>query len=95
MGSGLLMSLLTLRSQRRKAKSEAASAELNLAKEYVGEFTENIVEPLRKEIRGLRRQIKNLTNAVDKSNNCSWTDECPVRNELRKQAERDESGDAT
>lgn len=92
-GTGLIVSLVTLRSQRRKAKSDADGAELNLAKEYVGEFTENIVEPLRKEMRGLRRTVRNLTNAVEKSNNCAWTDTCPVRDELRKQAEREERSD--
>lgn len=92
LGGGLLVSLATLRATKRKADIEVESLkkdnrqkDMDLAKEYVEEFRANVVQPLEKEVKGLRRNIKNLTHAIQKSSECTYSNECPVRNELQKQ----------
>lgn len=94
LGGGLLVSLLTLKSTRRKARAEAAQADMDLAKNYVGEFSANVVDPLKKEVKGLRRDVKTLRNAVEKANSCVHADGCPVRVELQKQRDADQDGGA-
>ena len=60
--------------------------DMQLAKTYVDEFRENVAKPLQTEVKGLRRNIKQLTNAVEKVNDCEYRNQCPVRVELQKQS---------
>lgn len=94
LGGGLVVSLATLKANRRKATAEADQADMDLSKNYVDEFRENIVLPLQKEVKGLRRDVKNLRNAVSKVSNCAHADSCPVHDELQKQ-QRSEQADTT
>lgn len=98
LGGGLLVTLLTLRATRRKAMAEAAGVErdnqskdMNLGKQYVAAFTENIVEPLKEELAALKQEVsdlkeevKELKDAVQKANTCPHVDECPVLHRLQK-----------
>lgn len=59
--------------------------DMDLAKMYVDEFKENVANPLQAEVRGLKNNIKKLTNAVEKINDCDYRNQCPVRSELQKQ----------
>lgn len=59
--------------------------DMQLAKTYVEEFRENIEKPLLSELKGLRKNVKQLTNAVEKINDCDYREHCPVRAELQKQ----------
>lgn len=98
-GCGLVsvvISVVTLRASRRKADAEADGAvadteqkQMSLAKDYVDEFKENIRDPLMKEVKGLRRDVKNLKNAINKINECPHAGDCPVRGELQKQQDSD------
>lgn len=63
--------------------------EMNLSKAYVNEFKENIAKPLQTEIKGLRRDVKNLQKAIKQANNCPHSDDCPVLDELQNQQQRD------
>lgn len=92
----LIVGLLTIGASRRKADAEADGAvaeteqkNMSLAKEYVDEFRENVYGPLLKELKGLRRDVKNLKNAINKINDCPHADSCPVRSELQKQQDGD------
>lgn len=66
--------------------------EMNLSKTYVDEFKENIAKPLQTEIKGLRRDVKNLQKAIKQANSCDYHDNCPVLDELQKQSD-DDCGD--
>lgn len=100
-GCGLIsvvISVVTLRASRRKAEAEADGAvadteqkNMSLAKDYVEEFQANIRDPLLKEVKGLRRDVKNLKNAINRVNECPHKEECPVRSELQKQQENEEN----
>ncbi len=80
----------------RKHKKETESIEadtrkkdMELGKQYVDEFKDNIVKPLQTELRGLKREVTKLQKAVDKVNNCAFGNDCPVKRELQEQAAAD------
>lgn len=56
-------------------------------------FKEFIVEPLQTEIKGLRRDVKNLRKAISTANNCPHNDDCPVLEEMRKQPETEQTNE--
>lgn len=90
LGGGWLYNVALLRSNKKKATAEALKAEMELGKNYVDEYSKNIVEPmkeeiitLRKDINGLKREIARFRRAVNKTNGCQWVDSCPVVRELQ------------
>ena len=77
---------------RRKYKQEVKNLEaenrqkyMDLDKEYVEEFRRNIGEPLQEEVGELRKEVKELKDAVEGINDCAYRAECPVCDKLRKQ----------
>lgn len=103
---GLIVTLVTLRSTRRKANAEADGVEkdnrekdMNLGEQYVNAFTKNIVDPLKAEMAELRQrvatltdEVKELKDAVQKANACPHADECPVLRRLQKHQEHHARG---
>jgi hypothetical protein len=83
-GGGLLVTLFTLRAQSKKAEAEAEGAELENDEKTSKLLMDYIVEPLKKEIGGLRKDIRMFRRAIDKIGSCPSADSCPVRDELRK-----------
>ncbi len=74
---------------RRKHRQEVNHLEaenrqmyMDLAKEYVEEFRRNIGNPLQDEVVELRKEVKELKDAVEGINDCRYRDECPVRDRL-------------
>ena len=59
---------------------------LDLAKEYVEEFRRNIGEPLQQEVGELRKEVKELKDAVEGINDCPYRAECPVRDRMQQHA---------
>ncbi len=98
LGSGLVVTLVTLGATRRKASAEAASVErdnrskdMDLGERYVDAFIKNIVEPLKEELEMLkhtvsvlREEVKELRDAVQKANTCRHADICPVLRRLQE-----------
>lgn len=83
------------RLHRKKVKEQDIrnrQEEMELSKTYVTEFKENIAKPLQTEIKGLRRDVKNLQKAIKQANNCDYHDNCPVLDELQKQQRDDGDG---
>lgn len=83
------------RLHRKKVKEldiRNRQAEMDLSKTYVDEFKENIAKPLQTEIKGLRRDVKNLQKAIKQANSCPHSDDCPVLDELQKQQRDDGDG---
>lgn len=91
LGSACVVTLATLKSVRAKAGAEAKEAE----QEAKGKAIENeekaskllmdyIVEPLKKEINALRKEVRKLQKSIDRIGDCPHADNCPVRDELQK-----------
>lgn len=92
LGGGLLI-VVTLKSQRKKAAAEAKKVELENEEKTLDIQVRYIVEPLKKEINGLRRDIKKLQKALDCISECPHAGNCPVRNELQATAGSEQDGD--
>ena len=83
------------RLHRKKVKEQDIrnrQEEMELSKTYVTEFKENIAKPLQTEIKGLRRDVKNLQKAIKQANSCDYHDNCHVLDELQKQQRDDGDG---
>lgn len=102
---GLIVTIVTLKAVRRKAMSEAdkAAVDVTQSKEDV-ECTkinndekaskvlmEYIVEPLKKELSYMRRDVRQLTRAIERANECDYKEQCPVREEMSKKQEENEN----
>ncbi len=84
LGGGCLVALVTLKATRAKANEDVEKAKIDNAKALLELNKEYIVQPVTTKINGLEKTIKKLERAVNKSKDCAYTDNCPVRNELQK-----------
>lgn len=83
LGGTLIVTLVTLRSTKKKASEEAKSMEIDNLKKLIDGFNEYIVEPLKKEVNGLRKDVKTLNRAIARIQDCPHAGNCPVRSELQ------------
>ena len=90
LGGGLLVTLFTLRSTRRKAKADANKMDIDNDRLLMDSFNSYIVEPLKKEVNALRRDVRRFSRAIERIASCAYADDCPVRRELL-QANADEA----
>lgn len=84
LGTGLVATLATLRSQKAKAEEEAKGLALDNDKKVSELVNEYFVEPLKKDITSLRRQVSRLTRAIEKIPSCPHSADCPVKEELNE-----------
>lgn len=83
LGGTILVTLVTLKSSRKKAMEEARRATIDNDKELMINFHKFIVEPLKKEVYDLRSYVRMFTKAIAKINDCPNSNACPVRCELQ------------
>ena len=86
-GCGWVVNHRKYKQEVKHLEAENRQIYMDLAKEYVEEFRRNIGEPLQQEVGELRKEVKELKDAVESINDCRYRDECPVRDKLRKQQE--------
>ena len=79
-----IVTLVTLRSQRAKAAEEARSLAIDNDKKVSEMVNEYFVEPLKKEITALRREMLRLRKAIEKIPECPHAAECPVKESLKE-----------
>ena len=73
-----------LRAQVKVSKAETRGDELENVKKAMAILMEEVVEPLKKEINEIRKELARFRRAVEKVNTCPHADiACPVRDELR------------
>lgn len=72
-----------LRAQVEASKTETRGDELDNVKKAMAILMEQVVEPLKKEIDGIRKELARLRRAVEKVNVCPHAATCPVSLELR------------
>lgn len=76
-----------LRAQVEASKVDTRGDELANVKEAMSILMEQVVEPLKKEINAIRKELARLRRAVEKANRCPFADHtnaCPVLGELRR-----------
>lgn len=76
-----------LRAQVEASKADTRGDELANVKEAMSILMEQVVEPLKKEINAIRKELARLRQAVEKANRCPFADHadaCPVLYELRR-----------
>ena len=79
----VIVTLVTLGATKKKASEEARSIEIDNNKNLMDSFNDYIVEPLKKEVNGLRKDVRRLNRAIEKINDCPHAADCPVRHELQ------------
>lgn len=96
--SGPLGAWLTARLMRRKHEAEIGKLRAEIAatqtdtrgdelenlKNGMTILMEQVVDPLKKEINAVRKELARLRHAVEKVNSCPYADTCPVRDELQR-----------
>lgn len=88
-GGGFLVTIMTLRSERKKANAQAKEAELDTIEKGTEILMNNIVTPLKKELYEVRKEIKRLRRAIDKAKYCSHSADCPVIKCMQADSEDD------
>lgn len=83
LSGGLIVTLYTLKAQKRKAEAEADNEELTSAGSIMEMQVKYIVEPIKKEVNALRKDVRKLQKAIEKIDDCTYRDNCPVRHQLR------------
>jgi hypothetical protein len=76
-----------LRAQVEASKADTRGDELENVKNGMSILMEQVVEPLKKEINAIRKELARLRRAVEKVNNCHHVAACPVRIELQRAEE--------
>lgn len=78
---------------RRKHKQEVEALkadnrqkDMNLSKDYVTEWRTYIAEPLQREVGELRKEVKELRDAIQRIDRCPHRDMCPVYDGMRNNA---------
>lgn len=86
----LITTIVMLRPQRQKAEEDVNQARATTRGTIIDNdekstklLMEYIVEPLKKEITSLRREVNALKRAVQKANSCKYHDECPVIHDMQ------------
>lgn len=77
----------SLQAQVEASKADTRGDELANVKEAMSILMEQVVEPLKKEINAIRKELARLRRAVEKANRCPFADHadaCPVLYELRR-----------
>lgn len=77
----------SIRAQVEASKADTRGDELANVKEAMSILMEQVVEPLKKEINAIRKELARLRRAVEKANRCPFADHadaCPVLYELRR-----------
>ena len=72
---------------KQKANAEAKSAEIDNEEKAAKVLQEYIVSPLQGELKTLRKEIKKLYGAIGKITDCTYSEKCPVKEELAKREE--------
>lgn len=78
-----------LRAEVEASKTDTRGDELENVKNGMAILMEQVVEPLKKEINAVRKELARLRRAVEKVNNCPHAAACPVRDELQRAEECD------
>lgn len=87
LGGGLIMNIRSLRTMKHdieRAKQDTKAQEIENERSAMDTMKTYIVQPIKIEINGLRREMARLRKAIDKIKSCAYSDNCPVSAELQR-----------
>lgn len=94
LGSAFIVTVATLKATVKKAEAEAEKAKAEVDRmttdndrSAMSTFNEFIVNPLKTEIKRLRKDVNGLQKAINQANSCPHSDDCPVLDELQNQSD--------
>jgi hypothetical protein len=87
--AGFLVGRKAKQSADKKAAAEAKLSELENDEKAAKIMQDYIVGPLQNEMKKLRRSMTKLERAIERTTDCEYRDNCPVRRELQKQEENE------
>ena len=73
-----------LQAEVKSAQINTRGDELENVKTAMDILMQQVVEPLKREINEIRKELVRLRKVVEKANTCPHRDNCPVRDELQK-----------
>lgn len=76
------LELDNLRAEMKQKFTNVENSELENVRKASDILMENIVKPLEKEIKSLRRDVDKFRKAIEKIPSCPMADNCPVSREL-------------
>ena len=74
------------RQEIESLRADNRQKDMNLSRDYVTEWRTYIAEPLQREVGELRNEVAALRNAIQKIDTCAHRANCPVINELQRNA---------
>lgn len=83
LGGGFFLSLFKLKAERKSANADADAKELENEEKALQMQQQYIIEPLKKEINALRKDVRKLQKAIDRITDCQYADSCPIRKQLQ------------
>lgn len=92
LGGGLVATIVTLvtlkptvqkaKSEAERAKAEAETVHITNSEQATRILMDNIVEPLKKELKATRLEMARLRKAITTANSCKHSEDCPVLAQL-------------
>lgn len=82
-----------LKAAVNQALAQSRSVELDNVRKGNELLMETVVAPLKREISGLRRDVKKFSDAIKEIPKCKLADCCPVSGRLREDLAEDSAGD--
>lgn len=82
-GCGWVVDRKKHRQEIESLKADIRRKDLDLSTDFVQKFRELIAGPLEEEVGMLRREVKNLKDAIEGVYDCPYRAECPVRERLQ------------
>ena len=73
-----LVEIQKLREELKQMNSATVNQELDNVRKSVSILMTDIVEPLKKQLSDLRKEVGGLRRAVEKSKSCKYLSDCPV-----------------
>lgn len=73
-----------LRAQITATQASTKSDELSNVREGISILMGEIVEPLKKELNAIRKELTRFRKALEKGVDCELYDRCPIRHELQR-----------
>jgi hypothetical protein len=85
--AGIFGGMRLKKANEKKAEAEAEAVKIDNEEKAAKIMMDYVVEPLKKEMTAMRREMAKFRRAIERIKDCQYSDNCPVREELKKKNE--------